>query len=61
MEKLAANAERTKRTRRLIVAGSYFESADCLDAWEALTEGQRKAIAERLPTVIARAAANAMG
>ena len=52
----AAKSERAKRTRRLIVAGSYFESAGCLDAWEALTEPQRKTIAAQLPTVIARMA-----
>ena len=57
MEKRAAKVERAKRTRRLIVAGSYFEGAGCLDAWEALTEPQRKAIASHLPTVIAKAAA----
>ncbi|MBD8899146.1 hypothetical protein [Rhodanobacter sp. DHG33] len=56
MEKRAAKSERAKRTRRLIIAGSYFESAGCLDAWEALTETQRKAIAAYLPAVIAKAA-----
>lgn len=57
LEKRAAKSERAKRTRRLIVAGSYFECADCLDAWEALTETQRKTIAGHLPAVIARTAA----
>lgn len=57
MEKRAAKSERAKRTRRLIVAGSYFESAGCLDAWEALTETQRKTIAAHLPAVIAKTAA----
>lgn len=52
----AAKSERAKRTRRLIVAGSYFESAGCLDAWEALAETQRKTIAAQLPAVIARMA-----
>lgn len=55
MEKRAAKSERAKRTRRLIIAGSYFESSGCLDAWEALTETQRKAIAAYLPNVITKA------
>jgi len=57
LEKHAAKSERAKRTRRLIIAGSYFESTGCLDAWEALTESQRKAIAAYLPNVIAKASA----
>lgn len=57
LEKRAVKSERARRTRRLIIAGSYFETAGCLDAWEALTETQRKSIAAHLPSVIARAAA----
>lgn len=56
LEKRTRKTERARRTRLLIIAGSYFETAGCLDAWEALTEEERKIIAAHLPMVIARAA-----